>query len=126
MVQVEDLRRVDRENRGLVERLDKTNVEISTLRFSVESARADAVVTSSKNVRLLNQLKGSHVECGALVEQLVEMHEQLKELGEQKSQFCKQVAELKGPLSASREMPQFVCVRPLRWMQSSSKARWRG
>ena len=29
-------------------------------------------------------------------------------------------------VSDAREMPQLVCVRPLRWMQSSSKARWRG
>ena len=55
MMQGEDLHRVDREKMGLVERLDKANVEISTLRFSVESARADAVVASSKNVEVEGQ-----------------------------------------------------------------------
>ena len=61
-MQGEDLHRVERENRGLVERLDKANVEISTSRFTMESASADAVVASSKNSQLLSQLKGSYVE----------------------------------------------------------------
>ena len=98
-MQGEDLHRVKRENRGLMERLDKANVEISTLRLSVESAMADAVVASSKNAQLINQLKGNRVECGALVKQLGEMREQLEEITEQKSQFCKQVAELQGHMS---------------------------
>ena len=48
-VQGEELHMVANENLGLAARLDKANVKISTLRFSVESARADAVVSSSKN-----------------------------------------------------------------------------
>ena len=67
----------------------------------MESARADAMVASSKNSQLLSQLKGNQVAYGALVEQLREMRE---ELGEQKTQFCKQVAELKSHLSA-------VCIK---------------
>ena len=63
----EELHMVANENLGLAARLDKTNIEISTLRFSVESARADAVVASSKNAQLINQLKGNQVESGALV-----------------------------------------------------------
>ena len=98
-MQWEDLHRVETENRSFVERLDKAIVEISTLRLSVELARDDAVVASSKNVRLINQLKGNQVKCGALVRQLGEMHEQLEELAEQKSQFCKQVAELQSHMS---------------------------
>ena len=47
------------------------------------------------------KLKGSHVECGALVEQLREMCEQLEELVEQKGQFCKQVAKLNSHLSTA-------------------------
>ena len=100
MVQSEELHMVANEKLGLAERLDKANVEISTLRFSVESARDDAVVASSKNDQLLNQHKGSQIVCGALVEQLGEMREQLVELVKQKSQFCKQVAELQSHLSA--------------------------
>jgi len=61
---------------GFVEGLDKANVEISALRFAVESVRADAVGACSKDARLLNQLKGSHVECGALKEQLRNMRDQ--------------------------------------------------
>ena len=63
----------------------------------MESARGDVVVASSKNSQLLSQLKGNQVAYGALVEELREMRE---ELGEQKSQFCKQVAELQSNLSA--------------------------
>ena len=63
----------------------------------MESARADVMVASSKNSQLLSQLKGNQVAYGALVEELREMRE---EIGEQKSQFCQQVAELQGTLSA--------------------------
>ena len=63
----------------------------------MESARADMMVASSKNYQLLSQLKGNQVAYGALVEELREMRE---ELGEQKRQFCKQVAELQSNLSA--------------------------
>ena len=84
-VQGEELHMVANENRWLATRLDKANVEISTFRFTVESANADAVVVCSKNSQLLNQLKGSHVEGEALVRQLGEMHEQLEELIDQKS-----------------------------------------
>ena len=109
-VQGEELHMVANENSGLAERLDKANVEISTWRFTVESARADAVVASSKNAQLINQLKGNQVECGALVKQLGEMREQLQELTEQKSQFCKQVAELQGHMSTvSRKRDATVC-----------------
>ena len=83
--------------KGFAERLEKANGEISALRGNVESARADVMVASSKNSQLLSQLKGNQVEHGALVEELREMRE---ELGEQKSQFCKQVAELQSNLSA--------------------------
>ena len=95
-----DRHRVAREKRGFAERLGKANGEISALRGNVESAQADAMLASSKNAQLLSQLKGNQVEYGALVEQFREMHEQLEELGEQKSQFCKQVAELQSHLSA--------------------------
>ena len=99
--QGEELHMVAREKRGFAERLEKPNGEISALRGNVESARTDVVVASSKNSQLLSQLKGNQVAYGALVEQLREMRE---ELGEQKSQFCKQVAELKSNLSA-------VCIK---------------
>ena len=95
--QGEELHMEAREKRGFAERLEKANGEISALRGNVESARADVMVASSKNSQLLSQLKGNQVACGALVEQLREMRE---ELGEQKSQFCKQVAELQSNLSA--------------------------
>ena len=95
--QGEELHREAREKRGFAERLEKANGEISALRGNVESARADVMVASSKNSQLLSQLKGNQVAYGALVEQLKEMRE---ELGEQKSQFCKQVAELQSNLSA--------------------------
>ena len=49
-VQGEELHMVANENLGLAARLHKANMEISTLRFSVESARADAVVAGSMNV----------------------------------------------------------------------------
>ena len=45
----------------------------------MESARADAMVASSKNSQLLSQLKGNQVAYGALVEQLREMREELVE-----------------------------------------------
>ena len=127
-VQGEELHMVANENLGLAARLDKANVEISTLRFSVESARADVVMASSKNAQLINQLTGNQVECGALVKQLGEMGEQLEELTEQKSQFCKQVAELQGHMSTvSRKREATVCpCEATRWMWSSSKARRRG
>ena len=109
-LQGEELHKVANENLGLAARLDKANVEISTLRFSVEAARADAVVASSKNAQLINQLKGNQVECGALVKQLGEMREQLEELTEQKIQFCKQVAELQGHMSTvTRKREATVC-----------------
>ena len=74
------------------------------------SARADAVVSSSKNARLINQLKCIQVECGALLKQLVEMREQLEELAVQKSQFCKQVAELQDYTSTvCRKRDATVC-----------------
>ena len=38
------LHRVESENGGFVKRLDKPNVETSTLKFSVDSVRTDAVV----------------------------------------------------------------------------------
>ena len=95
--QGEELHREAREKRGFAERLEKANGEISALRGNVESARADVMVASSKNSQLLSQLKGNQVAYGALVEQLKEMRE---ELGELKSQFCKQVAELQSNLSA--------------------------
>ena len=102
---------VANENLGLAARLNKAhNVEITTLRFSVEVARADAVVASSKNAQLINQVKGNQVECGALVKQLGEMREHLEELTEQKFQFCKQVAELQGHMSTvSRKREATVC-----------------
>ena len=96
-VQGEELHMVANENLGLAARLHKANVEISTLRFSVESARADAVVASSQNAQLINQLKGNQVECGALVKELGE----LEELTEQKSQFSEQVAELQCHMSTA-------------------------
>ena len=99
--QGEELHRVAREKRGFAERLEKANGEISALRGNVESAWVDAMVASSKNYQLLSQLKGNQVAYGALVEQLREMRE---ELGEQKSQFCKQVAELKSHMST-------VCIK---------------
>ena len=109
-VQGEELHMVANENLVLAARLEKANVEISTLRFSVESARADAVVASSKNAQLINQLKGNQVECGALVKQLGEMREQLEELTEQKSQFSEQVAELQGHMSTvCRKRDATVC-----------------
>ena len=111
-VQGEELHMVANENLGLAARLDKANVEISTLRFSVESARADAVVASSKNAQLINQLKGNLVECGALVKQFGEMREQLKELTEQKSQFSEHVAELQCHMSTvGRKREATVCPR---------------
>ena len=107
-VQGEELHMVANENLGLAARLHKANVEISTLRFSVESARADAVVSSSKNVQLINQLKGNQVECGALVKELGE----LEELIEQKSQFSEQVAELQCHMSTvGRKREATVCPR---------------
>ena len=111
-VQGEKLHMVANENLGLAARLDKASVEISTLRISVESARADAVVASSKNAQLINQLKGNQVECGALVKQLGKMREQLEELTEQKRQSCKQVAELQGHMSTvsrKREATVYPC-----------------
>ena len=99
-VQGKELHMVANQNLGLAKRLDKANVDISTLTFSVESARADAVVACSKNSQLLNQLKGNQVECGAVVNQLGEVRKQLEELGEQKSQFRRQVTELQSHLSA--------------------------
>ena len=108
MVQGEELHMVAKENLGLAARLHKANVEISTLRFSVESARADAVMASSKNAQLINQLKGNQVECGALVKELRE----LEELTEQKSQFSEQVAELQCHMSnAGRKREATVCPR---------------
>ena len=74
---------VANENLELSARLE-ANMEISTLRFTVESAIADAVVASSKNSQLCNQLKGSHVECVSLMEQLREMRELLEELRQRK------------------------------------------
>ena len=107
-VQGEELHMVVNENLGLAARLHKANVEISTLRFSVASARADAVVASSKNAQLINQLKGNQVECGALVKELRE----LEELTEQKSQFSEQVAELQCHMStAGRKREATVCPR---------------
>ena len=105
-VQGEELHMVANENLGLAARLHKANMEISTLRFSVESARADAVVAGSKNAQLINQLKGNQVECGALVKQLGE----LEELTEQKNQFSEQVAELQCHMStAGRKREATVC-----------------
>ncbi|KAK2164573.1 hypothetical protein NP493_1406g01016 [Ridgeia piscesae] len=107
-VQGEELHMVANENLGLAARLHKANVEISTLRFSVESARADAVVARSKNAQLINQLKGNQVECGVLVKQLGE----LEELTEQKSQFSEQVAELQCHMSTvGKKREATVCPR---------------
>ena len=85
---------------GFAEKLDKANGEISALIGIVTLARTDAMVASCKNGQLLNQLKGSQIECGALAEKLREMRKQLEKLGDQKIQLCKQLAELQSHLSA--------------------------
>ena len=127
-VQGDELHKVANENLGLAARLDKANVEISTLRFSVESARAEAVVASSKNAELINQLQGNQVECGALVKQLGEMREQLEELTEQKKTVLQAGGRAAGPYvhCHQKKRPQFVHVRSLGGLWSSSKARRRG
>ena len=87
-MQGEDLHRVEREHGfcGEVEQSQRGNRNIEIL---CGINQGYAVVASSKNVRLINQLKSIQVECGALLKQLAEMREQLEKLAEQKSQFCK-------------------------------------